>query len=63
MTAHHEIARLRNDRDDLQEQVRCLTEVISELARHPLHNPPGFTTIESRMHRCPHPSDGSQVSR
>ena len=63
MNSHNEIARLRNERDDLQEQVRCLTEVIAEMAGHTQKNLPGFTKLESRMIRCLEAADGRVVSK
>ena len=63
MNAHNEIARLRDDRDDLQEQVRWLTEVIAEMAGHTQKNLPGFTKLESRLIRCLEAADGRVVSK
>lgn len=62
MNVHAEIARLRDDRDDALEQVRCLTEVIAEMAGHDQVNLPGFTKSESRVIRCLMAANGRVVS-
>ena len=63
MNAHVEIARLRDERDDALEQVRCLVEVIGEMAGHTQKNLPGFTKLESRLIRCLEAANGRVVSK
>jgi len=63
MNAHHTIARLREERDDLQEQVRCLTEELAEILGQGLHNVPGMTPLESRIFRCLEAANGRIVSK
>ncbi len=63
MNAYAEIARIRDERDDALEQVRCLTEVIAEMAGHNMANLPGYTRLESRIIRCLEAANGRLVNK
>jgi len=63
MNAHHnEIARLRRERDEALEQVRCLVSERAEMVGQGLPPLRGFSGRESRIIRCLEAANGRIVS-
>ncbi len=63
MNAHAEIARLRDERDDLLAMVDYQKQVIAEMAGHALVRLPGLTVLQSRIIRCLEAANGRVVSK